>query len=134
MKKLNLNNQVSDDDEKLLVLLKTSISPEPSEQLVENTLKKILTHNTSPKKVYKPLRLPLYLMFVMGLILLTNVIFSFNFHLTLPKPEFEFINLVENMSLQLDSWYTLSLMLLVLVSMFVVWIELGFVKFRNPFV
>jgi len=134
MKKLNLNNQVTDDDEKLIGLLKTSIGREPSEKFVENTLEKFLVLKARQKKVHKPLKSPLYLMLVIGLILLAPAIFSFGSQISLPYPGFELENHVVNMFFQLDWWYTLSLMLLVLVSMSFVWIELGVFKFRNPFV
>ena len=134
MKKLNLNNKVSDDDEKLIGILKTSIGREPSEQFVENTLKKFLVLNAKPRKVHKPLISPLYLMLVMGSILLAAVPFSLDPQIYLSIPELKLENLIEDISFQLDSWYTLSLMIMGLILMTVAWIELGVVKFRNPFV
>ena len=134
MKKLNLNNQISNDDEDLISLLKTSTGREPSEQFAQNTLEKFLILNTKQKKVHKPLKSPLYLMLVVGLILMAPVFITFSPQIFLPDAGFELGNLVESMSFQLDSWYTLPLMILVLVLMSVVWIELGMVKFRNPFV
>ncbi len=133
MKKLNFNNQVSHDDEMLISILKTSISQQPSEKFAENTLEKFLILKAK-KEDYKPLRFPLYLMLVIGLILLAHVFFSFDSEISFPDHGFELENLVDNIPFQLDSWYTLSLMILVLVSMLIVWVESGLVKFRNPFV
>ncbi len=134
MKKLNLNNHVSDDDEKLVTFLKTSIGQEPSKQFVENSLEKFLILKTRQKKTHKPLKSPLYMMLVIGLILLAHVLLTLSPQISLPDSEFKLGNILENMPFQLDLWYTLSLMLLLLVSMSVVWIELGLVKFRNPFI
>lgn len=134
MKKLNLNNRVSDDDEKLISLLKTSIGKKPSEEFVDNTLKKFLLLETKEKRVHEPLKSPLYMMLIIGLILLAPVFMAFSSQISLPGPGLELGSLIENMSFQLDSWYTLTPMLLVLVLMFVVWIELGLVNFRTPFV
>ncbi len=134
MKKLNLNNNVSDDDEKLVTFLKTAIGQEPSRQFVENTLEKFLILKTRQKKAHKPLKSPLYMMLVIGLILLAHILLTLRPQISLPDSELELKNLFENMSFQLDLWYTLSLMLLLLVSMSFVWIELVLVKFRNPFI
>lgn len=134
MKKLNLNNKVSDDDEKLIGLLQTSIGRNPSEQFVDNTIKKILTIKANRRIVYKPLKFPLYLMLVIGLILLAPAFMMFSSQVYLPDSGLELGNLIENMLFQLDWRYTLSLMLLLLVSISLVWIELGLIKFRNPFV
>ena len=134
MKKLNFNNRVSDDDEKLIRILKESIGQEPSGQFIENTLEKFLTLKTKQNSVHKPLKLPLYMMLVIVLILLVPIIFSFGSQISLPDAGFNLENFFENMAFQLDSWYMLSPMLLVLVLLSVVWIELGLVKFRNPFV
>ena len=132
MKKLNLNNQVSDDDRKLISLLKTSISREPSEQFVDNTLRKFLILETRQKKVHKPLKSPLYMMLVVGAILWAPVFLTFSYQISLPDPGIELEDLVKNMSSQLDPWYTLSPMLLLVVLISVVWIELDLVKSRNP--
>lgn len=134
MKKLNLNNQANEDDEKLISLLRTSISREPSEQFVDKTLRKFLTLKSNRRIVHNPLKSPLYLMLVIGLILLAPVFIMFNSQVSLPDSGLELGNLIENMLFQLDLWYTLSLILLLLVSISLVWIELGLVKFRNPFV
>jgi hypothetical protein len=134
MKKLNLNNEVSDDDEKLIDLLKTSIGQKPSDQFVDHTLEKFLILETKQKKVHKPLKSPLYLILIIGLILSAPVFITFSSQVTIPGSGLELGNLVENLSFQLDSWYTLTPVLLVLVLMSVVWIELDWVKFRNPFV
>ena len=134
MKKLNLNNQVSDDDEKLIGLLKTSIGREPSEQFVGKTLKKFLILDTRRKTVHKPLKSPLYLMLIIGLILLGPVFITFSSQVTIPDSGLELGNLVENLSFQLDSWYTLTPALLVFVLMSVIWIELDLVKYRNPLI
>lgn len=130
MKKLNLNNQASDDDEKLISLLKTSIGQEPSKQFVENTLEKFLILKAKQKIVHKPLKSPLYLMTVIGMILLAPAILLLSSKISMPDPMFELENLFENMASQLDLWYALSLMLLLLVSMLVVWIELRSVKLK----
>ncbi|WP_420401682.1 hypothetical protein [Flagellimonas sp.] len=134
MKKLNLNNQVDEDDEKLICLLRTSISREASEQFVDNTLQKFLTLKVNRKKLYKPLKLPLYLMMVIGLILSAPVLIMLNSQVSPSDFGLELGNFIENMLFQLDSWYTLTPLLLALVLMSVVWIELGLVKFQNPFV
>ena len=134
MKKLNFNNRVSDDDDKLIGILKESIGQEPSEQFVENTLEKFLNLKTKQNHVYKPLKSPLYMMLSMGLILLAPAIFSFGSQVSLPDPGFELENLFENMAFQMDSWYAITPMLLVLALLSVVWFELRLVKFRNPFV
>lgn len=134
MKKLNLNNQVSDDDEKLISVLKTSIGRKPSEQFVDDTLKKFLILKTKQRIVHKPLKSPLYMMLIMGFILLTPVFTTFSSQVSLLDSRIKLGNLFEGISFQIDSWYTITPMLLVLVSTAVVWIELGMVKFRNPFV
>ncbi|WP_299530078.1 hypothetical protein [Ulvibacterium sp.] len=134
MKKLNLNHQVDEDDEKLISLLRTSISREASEQFVDNTLQKFLTLKVKRKKLYKPLKLPLYLMLVIGFILLAPIFIMLNSQVSPPDFGLEWGDFIENMSFQLDSWYTLTPLLLVLVLISVVWIELGLFKFRNPFV
>ena len=73
-------------------------------------------------------------MLVIGLILLAAVPFSLDPQIYLSIPELKLENLIEDISFQLDSWYTLSLMIMGLILMTVAWIELGVVKFRNPFV
>lgn len=130
MKKLNLNNQVSDDDEKLISLLKTSTGQEPSNQFVENTLEKFLILKAKQKTVHKPLRAPLYLMSVIGMILLAPTILLLCSKISMPDPMLELENQFEDMSSQLDLWYPLSLMLLLLASMVVVWIELSLGKLK----
>ena len=134
MKKLNFNNKVSGDDDKLIGILKESVGREPSEQFAEKTLKKFLLLKTKQTNFHKPLKSPLYMMLVIGLILFAPILFSFGSQISFPDPGFELGSLIENISFQLDSWYTLTPMLLVLVLMSVVWIELGLVKFRNPFI
>ena len=134
MKKLNFNNKISGDDDKLIGILKESGVREPSEQFVENTLKKFLMVKTRQKKVYKPLKSPLYMMLVIGLILLVPVLLTYSSQISLPNLGLGLENLVENISFQLDLWYTLYPILLLLGLMSVVWIELGLVKFRIPFI
>lgn len=133
MKKLNLNNQVSEDDEKLVGLLKTSIGQERSEQFVDSTLKKFMLLQTKPKLVHKPLKSPLYMMLVIVLILFTPLFLAFSSQIELTEPSFKIGNLIENVSYKIDSWYTIGPLLLVLVSMSIVWLELGLFKFKNPF-
>ena len=133
MKKLNFKNQVAQDDKKLVSLLKTSIKREPSGQFVENTLEKLLILKTKQRIIHKPLKSPLYLILVIGLILPAPIFLTVRSETSLPNIGFELENFVENTSFQLDPWYTLSLILLALVSMAVVWVELGLVRFRNPF-
>lgn len=134
MKKLNLNNQVSEDDEKLISLLKTSVGQERSEEFVEKTLEKFLTFKTKQRIVHKPLKSPLYMMLVISLILMAPVFITFSAQIPLPDTGFELGNFFENIFDQLDSWYTLTPMILVLVLLSVAWIQLDLVKFRNPFV
>ena len=134
MKKLNLKNQVTNDDEKLINVLKTSIVREPSEQFTENTLEKFLMAKAKQKIVYKPLKLPLYMMLVIGLILLVSVLLTYSSQIPLPNLGIGLGNLFENISFQLDLWYTLYPMLLLLFIMSIVWVELGLLKFRNPFI
>ena len=134
MKKLNLKNQVSDDDEKLIGLLKTSTMQTPSEQFAKNTMEKFLMASSKEKIAYQPLKLPLYLMLVIGLILLTPIFLTFNAQLSFPSLGVELKNIVDNISYQLRTWYILYPLLLSLVLMSVVWIELGWVKLRNPFI
>ncbi len=55
MKKINFNNQISDHDEKLISLFKTSLGREPSEKYVEYTLEKFFVLKATEKKAYKPL-------------------------------------------------------------------------------
>ena len=129
MKKLNLKNQFSDDDEKLIRLLKTSISQELSKQFVENTLEKLLILKTKQKKAHKPLKFPLYLMLFIGLILLFPIVLTLSPQISLPDSGLE----LANISFQLDSWYTLPLLFLSLVLISISWLELRLVNFRNPF-
>lgn len=134
MKKLNLKNQVSNDDEKLINVLKTSIGRELSEQFTENTLEKFLMVKAKQKIVYKPLKSPLYMMLVIGLILLVSVLLTYSSQIPLPNLGIGLENLFENISFQLDLWYTLYPMLLLLFIMSIIWVELGLLKFRNPFI
>ena len=133
MKKLNLKNQVSDDDEKLIGLLKTSTVQTPSEQFSKNTMEKFLMASSKEKIAYQALKLPLYLMLVIGLILLTPIFLTFNAQLSFPTLGFELESFVDNISYQLRTWYILYPLLLSLVLMSIVWIELGWVRLRNPF-
>lgn len=134
MKKLNFNNQGSEDDEKIINLLKTSIGRKPSQQFVKNTLEKVLIFRTEQRRVFKPLKFPLYLMSFIGIVLLTPIFLTFSSQVSLTKLGLEFENPFENMGFQLDLWYALTSIVLALVLMSVVWIQLGFVKFRNPFI
>lgn len=133
MKKLNFSNQVLEDDDKLIDLLRTLPRGEVSEQFVENTMEKFLLLKTGQKRIHKPLKLPLWLMSIMGLILVSQLFLELNTQIALPNTGFELKNIIENIPFQLDSWYTLSLVILVLTSIFVVWVELGLLRFRNPF-
>ncbi len=133
MKKLNFSNQVLEDDDKLIDLLRTLPRGEVSEQFVENTMEKFLLLKTGQKRIHKPLKLPLWLMSIMGLILVSPLFLELNTQIALPNTGFELKNIIENIPFQLDSWYTLSLVILVLTSIFVVWVELGLLRFRNPF-
>lgn len=134
MKEMNFNNDVSDDDDKLINLLKSSIRCEPSGQFAENTLEKFLILRTRQKTAHKPLKFPLYLMLVIGLILSAPVFITFSSQISFPDPRLELGNLFENISFQMDSWYILAPMLLILVLLSVVWFEFGLIKFRNPFI
>lgn len=131
MKKLNLNNEASNDDGKLISLLKTSVTREPSEQFVDDTLRKFLALESKQKKIYQPLKSPLYMMLIIGAILLAPVILSIGYQISFPDSRLELENLIKNVSSQLNPWYTLSTMLLLLVSMSVVWIELDLSKSRS---
>ena len=134
MKKLNFDNKVSGDDDILISILKESIGQEPSEQFAENTLQRFWNLKTRQNHVHKPLKSPLYMMLFIGMLLLTPSIFSFGSQISVPNHGFEMENLFENMAFQLDSWYAITLTLLLLVLMSVVWIQAGAVKFRNPFI
>ncbi len=125
MKKLNFNNQCSEDDEKLVKLLKTSIGQAPSEQFTERTLEKFMVFKTKQKNVHKPLKSPLYMMLIIGLILLIPVFLTLTSQIPFPDSRFR----LENISFQLDAWYILSTILLLLVLMGVVWAELSVPKF-----
>lgn len=134
MKKLNLNNQISDDDDSLISLLKAATGPEPSQRFVENTMKRFLVQKSKPRKVHKPIKSLLYLMLVIGSILLSPTLLTLSSHISISDSGLVLENLVENISFQPDSWYTLPPILLALVLISAVWMELGMVKFRNPFV
>ncbi len=134
MKKLNLNNKVLGDDDKLISILKESRSQEPSPQFVEKTLEKFRILKNKQKRVYRPLKSPLYMMLVIGLILFVPVLLTFIPQSSLPNPGLKMDNLFENMSFQLDSWYTLTPIPLILALISVVWFEVGNIKFRDPFV
>ncbi len=134
MKKLNLNNKVLGDDDKLISILKELGSQEPSPQFVEKTLEEFRILRNKQKRVYRPLKSPLYMMLVIGVILFVPVLFTFIPQISLPNPGLKMDNLFENISFQLDSWYTLTLIPLILVLISVVWFEAGYIKFRNPFV
>jgi len=131
MKKLNLNNETSNDDEKLIELLKTSIIREPSIQFTESTLEKFLAFKAKPKKAYKPLKLPLYIILCIGLMLLTPVFLTLSKQTPLTPSEFKLKNIIESISFKINSWYIISTTLLLLVS--TVWIKLSLFKFRSPF-
>ncbi|MDB4292405.1 hypothetical protein N9954_03300 [Maribacter sp.] len=134
MKKLNFDNQVTNDDDKLISLLKTPSRSKPSEKFVERTLEKFLTLKTAQKPLYSPLKSPLYMMFGIGLLLFIPFFSSVDSQISLPDSGFELENFIENIIFQLDSWYLLSLGVLVLATIIVVWVELGLVRLRHPFV
>ncbi len=131
MKKLNLNNQVLDDDEKLISILKSRIDPKPSEQFVESTLEKFFILEKNRRIVHKPLRTPIYFMFAIGTILLAPVLIAI-------EPQAYSIGLgvylsdfVQNIFFQIDMWYVLTSIFLVLVLLSVLWIEMPIFKFRS---
>lgn len=134
MKKLNLKNQVSNDDEKLISLLKTSTTQEPSDQFTENTMEKFLKASSKKEIIYQPLKLPLYMMLVIGIILLTPVFLTLDPQLPLPNLGYELENLIDNISFQLENWYILYPLILSLILISVAWIELGWIKLRSPFI
>lgn len=134
MKKLNFSNELSDDDEKLISILKTLKGKEPSEQFVDNTWEKFLILKSKQKRAHKPLKAPLYLMLVIALILFVPTLFSFGSQLSYPNLGFDLKNLTENIFFQLDSWYIFSLIVMIWVPVLGIWVALGLVKFRNPFV
>lgn len=70
MIKINFNNQLEDEDEQLIQLLKGQILESPSDQLVENTLAKFAALQAEKKFAHKPLRIPLYIMIAVVFLLL----------------------------------------------------------------
>ncbi len=74
------------------------------------------------------------MMLFIGLILFVPILLTFIPQSSLPNPGLKLDNLFENMSYQLDSWYTLTPIPLILALISVVWFEVGYIKFRKPFV
>ena len=69
MKKMNFNNQETNDDEQLIALLKQATIENPSPLFTEVTLSKFQNHRLI-KPVYRPLRAPLYIMAALVIILI----------------------------------------------------------------
>jgi len=128
MKKLNFKNQVIDDDGELIALLKTSTRMVSSYQFTEKTLEKFLIIKSKQKRAHKPLKLPLYLMGILGLILLTPFFFLEPPKIPLHSKRFHLENIIENIFLQLDLWYTSVLMIISVILMVFMCFEQGLGK------
>lgn len=131
MKKLNLKNLLDGDDGKLISLLKTTMVQEPSKGFVESTLKKIVAHRTKYKNVYKPLKSPLYMMMVVGLILLAPIFLGNASQKPFADSGPIIDDFLRNISQQLDLSYIFSAMLLSLVLVCIIWMKLVPPRFHN---
>jgi hypothetical protein len=132
MKKLDFNNEDTEDDKNLIEFLKSSTIKEPSDQFVDNTLKKFRALETRDKLAYKPLKLPLYLMAILGVFL------SIPFILKMDVPNIflgflpEGIHPLEIQSTNISPWYIVTLILLFITGRFVIWVEMGSTQKHGP--
>lgn len=130
MKKLNFDNEVSNDDEQLIAILKSRSGQKPSKMFVENTMEKFLFHKTNRKEVYKPLKTLVYLMFAIVMILLVPMLIAVQ-----PQASrnigFELQSFIENLFFQIDSWYMFTIIVVLPVLLSVFWTTMGVFKFRN---
>ncbi|MFP2995619.1 hypothetical protein ABN763_06895 [Spongiivirga sp. MCCC 1A20706] len=130
MKKLNFDNELSNDDEQLIEILKSRSGPKPSEKFVENTMEKFLFHKTNRKEVYKPLKTPVYLMFAIVVILLVPMLIAVRPQVS-RNMGFELQSFIENLFFQIDSWYMFTIIVVLPALLSVFWTTMGVFKFRN---
>ena len=69
MKKLNFNNRTDDDDKEMIIYLTSSLKKEPSPNFTNNTLSELSKLNSKSTQGYKPLKTPLIMMGIIGLLL-----------------------------------------------------------------
>lgn len=129
MKKLNFYNRDKDDDKLLIGLLKKATIQEPSEQFVDNTIKKFLALSAKDKRVHQPLKFPLFIMFSLGIFLVTPFIFMSFPGISFASPLPEFNGVIKSVSTQLNMWHMLSTLSLISALLILVQIEISISKF-----
>ncbi len=132
MKELNFDNKYSQEDDRLIPILKEALSQEPSQQFAETTLREFLNRSTTQNTVHQPLKLPVYIMAAMVVMVITAVIIGSGTGINLPSGKLAWEPLFDKVNLPLDSWYLLAVMLLVLFLFSILWTELGKQRGRKP--
>lgn len=74
MIKMNFDNKLEDEDKHLIHLLKVEMGELPSDQLVERTMTRISAMQAEEKFVFKPLKIPLFIMTAIVLLLLAPLL------------------------------------------------------------
>ena len=114
MKKMNLGNEATDDDEPLIALLKMSFKEEPPHEFSEEVMTKFLALSAEEKKVQEPVKISLLIMGLLALFLLVAM-FSMNItgiSFSMPASEFGTYK-IPNFREQ-NLWYLIAPLFLVL--------------------
>jgi hypothetical protein len=105
---MNFDNKVEHEDKQLIQLLKEEIKEFPSDQLVERTLTKISAMQSEKNLVYKPLRIPLYIMVAITILLLAPFFIPMISNSSSLIPSIEFLDYPESSILKYAVWCWLT--------------------------
>lgn len=107
MRRINFDNKSTDDDIKLLALLKEQVDA-PSGDLVNKTMEKWIESKQRKKYFYTPLRIPIYMMSVVLSLLFVPLFFPIESTLEGPEINFSVDTIV---AYSLYAWLTITLIL-----------------------
>lgn len=134
MKKLNFNNHTTDDDKEMISYIRSSLKKEPSPNFTNNTLSELSKLNSITKQGYKPLKTPLIMMGIIGLLLLAPLFNISTEGNALNKVFFDF-HLQLNTYVQSSGiWYLASLISVFLVIQLLITFEFRINNNRNTMV
>lgn len=134
MKKLNFNNRTTDDDKEMIIYLSSSLKKEPSPNFTNNTLSELSKLNSKTKQGYKPLKTPLIMMGIIGLLLLAPLLNISGDGNTLNAVFFD-LHMQLNAYMQSSGiWYLASLISVFLVIQILITLEFRINNNRNTLV
>lgn len=134
MKKLNFNNRTTDDDKEMIIYLTSSLKKEPSPNFTNNTLSELSKLNYKPKQGYKPLKTPLIMMGIIGLLLLAPLLNISSEGTSLNTVFFDLqVQLIAYLQSS-STWYLASLISVFLVIQILITLELRISNNRNTLV